>query len=431
MTLRLPHLCRAPLLAGALLLCQAVPPRAAERPAPGNVSAPAAAAAAPLSCRQALLALEQQQRRLAADAPALAVLLLGEIHTSAADHAWQLRSLETLRQASRPLSLGLEMLPAARQPLLDRYASGQLEEGAFLQQVGWAEVWGHDPELYLPLLRWARRWRVPLLALNAEPELVRRVRRLGLAAVPPSQREGIGDPAAAGAVYRQVLRTAWIGHGGSGPALAGVDPRAAEPALSPAQAADLERFIDSQLLRDRAMAERLAAAHARQPERLQVALVGRGHLVAGDGIPAQLRDLGVMRQQALLRPPLPPDCMAPPPGARLGAYLESADGAVWVRRVAPGSAAEAAGLRPGDRILLLNDRPVQRAGEVILRVAGHPAADPITLTIERAGRRLRLRVRLKPAAPAAAPPPRSERAQATTTPAARMAAESDHTSTTS
>jgi len=123
--------------------------------------------------------------------------------------------------------------------------------------------------------------------------------------------------------------------------------------------------------------------------------------------------------------------MAPPPGARLGAYLESADGAVWVRRVAPGSAAEAAGLRPGDRILLLNDRPVQRAGEVILRVAGHPATEPLTLTIERAGRRLRLRVRLKPAAPASAPPPRSERAQATTTPAARMAAESDHTSTTS
>ena len=107
-------------------------------------------------CGPALRASRDQQRRLAEEAPRREVLLLGEIHTSAADHAWQLESLQTLWQAGVPLRLGLEMIPAARQGLLDRYGSGSLDEAAFLEQVGWAEVWGHDPALYLPLLRWAR-----------------------------------------------------------------------------------------------------------------------------------------------------------------------------------------------------------------------------------------------------------------------------------
>jgi uncharacterized iron-regulated protein len=328
-------------------------------------------------CGPALRAARDQQAQLARQARGLEVLLLGEIHTSAADHAWELQSLDTLRRSGVPLQLGLEMIPAPRQALLDRYSAGSLDEAAFLRLVGWAEVWGHDPDLYLPLLRWARQQGVPLLALNAEPELVRQVRRQGLAAVPVGQRQGIGEPAPVGAAYRKRLEAAWRGHGAG-------------------QAEDLERFIDSQRLRDRAMAERLAAARRAEPGRLVVALVGRGHLEDEDGIPAQLRALGVRRPLALLRPALPPDCAPAPRGARLGAYLESAAEVVWVRRVAPGSAAAAAGLRPGDRIVAVNGEAVQRAGQVILRVANHPASNSLQLTIERDGRLRQLEVRLPP-----------------------------------
>jgi S1-C subfamily serine protease len=164
--------------------------------------------------------------------------------------------------------------------------------------------------------------------------------------------------------------------------------------LSPADADDLERFIDSQLLRDRAMAEGLAAARRRDPGRLVVALMGRGHLEGDDGVPAQLRRLGVGEVAVLERPAEPEGCGAPPPGARLGAYLESADGTVWVRRVAPGSAAAAAGLRPGDRIRAVNDAPVERAGQVIRRVRAQPAGVPLRLTIERQGRAWQLELRL-------------------------------------
>jgi S1-C subfamily serine protease len=72
------------------------------------------------------------------------------------------------------------------------------------------------------------------------------------------------------------------------------------------------------------------------------------------------------------------------------------DGAVWVRRVAPGSAAETAGIQPGDRILAVDGVAVDHAGQVIRAVRLHEEADPLSLTIERAGRRLQIRLRLPP-----------------------------------
>ena len=281
---------------------------------------PALAAPEPLQCQAALAKAQQQQQDLASRVAGLAVLLLGEIHTSADDHAWQLGMLERL-SSQRRLSLAVEMIPAARQPVLDRFNRGQLDEAELLRQVDCPAVWGHDPDLYLPLLRWARLRQVPLLALNAEPTLVRQVRRQGLSGTPTAKRQGISQPAPGSQAYRQRLQSSWRGHQGTSPA--------------PTNRRDLERFIDSQLLRDRAMAEQLLAAHRRDPKRLVVGLIGLGHLQDGDGVPSQLRDLGLTRQLSLQRPALPEGCTPPPQGARLGAYLESDDSGVWVRQVAP------------------------------------------------------------------------------------------------
>ena len=65
-------------------------------------------------------ALGAQRSQLKATADRLTVVLLGEVHTSAADHAWQLATLELLAQGRRPLALGVEMVPAPRQAVLTR-----------------------------------------------------------------------------------------------------------------------------------------------------------------------------------------------------------------------------------------------------------------------------------------------------------------------
>ena len=141
-------------------------------------------------------------------------------------------------------------------------------------------IWGFADELYLPLFQFARMHRLPMLALNIDRATNRRIAAQGLASVPSSEREGVGDPAPASSFYRDRLFEWFKKH----PA-AGQDARAALERF--------ERFVCAQQFWDRAMAEAIAGARrdARQP--LVVGIMGSGHIEYGDGVPYQLAALGV------------------------------------------------------------------------------------------------------------------------------------------
>ena len=328
------------------------------------------------------------------------VVLLGERHDSAAHHRWQLATLQALQARSPDLSIALEMVPRRLQPVLDRWVAGGLEEGAFLYALDWPAIWGYDAELYLPILRFARDRRLPLVALNVERRLVRRVRAEGFAAVPVGEREGVGRPAPASAAYRAQLHRLWRHHPfvpSSGQGVPGLE------------APSFGRFVESQLLWDRAMAEAIAAQRRRRPGALVVALIGNGHLAGGHGVPDQLRALGLADVAWLLPWEASLDCAAlqlglatavygvvspPPAGLRLGVYLETHGGRVEIHQVAPGSLAERSGLRVGDGIAAIDGQPVSSARQVIERVAAHPAGRPLGLTLRRDGRLLPLQLAL-------------------------------------
>ena len=176
--------------------------------------------------------------------------------------------------------LGFEMFPRRVQPVLDRWSKGELNEADFLREVDWPQIWGFADELYLPLFHFARMHRLPMLALNIDRATNRRVAAQGLASVPSTEREGVGDPAPASSSYRDRLFEWFKKH----PA-AGRDARAASERF--------ERFVCAQLFWDRAMAEAIAGARrdARRP--LVVGIMGSGHVEYGDGVAHQLAALGV------------------------------------------------------------------------------------------------------------------------------------------
>ncbi len=207
-----------------------------------------------------------------AGAAAQKVVLLGEEHDRAADHRWQLATIERLYAANPALVLGFEMFPRAAQKVLDRWTEGGLSEADFLQQTDWAHAWGFPPALYLPIFRFARDHHIPMVALNVSRHLVHQVAQAGWDGVPVASREGIGTPAPPTAAYRATLADAMSGHGG--------------PAMS---AARLQHFIEAQQVWDRAMAEAIAAQRPSQV----VAIMGAGHLQGREGVPRQLAALGV------------------------------------------------------------------------------------------------------------------------------------------
>jgi uncharacterized iron-regulated protein len=210
------------------------------------------------------------------DAAAKPVVLLGEAHDNPADHRWELATIQSLARLHPRLVIGFEMFPRRAQPVLDRWVQGGLSEPDFLRETGFHAFWGFDPDFYLPIFRFARDHRIPMLALNVSRALVHRVAQHGWDAVPAEDREGVARPAPPSAAYRASLADAMAGHGG--------------PAMNPAR---LAHFIEAQTVWDGAMAQAILTRHAQAPGALIVAVMGAGHLEDRSGVPHQLDASGV------------------------------------------------------------------------------------------------------------------------------------------
>ncbi len=297
------------------------------------------------------------------------VALLGESHDNADHHRWELQTVAALAALRPKLVLGFEMFPRRVQGVLDRWVAGELSEEEFLKAADWSRVWGYESTFYLPLFHFARLNRIPMVALNVERDFVRMVGAKGLETVPREQREGVSAPAPAGEAYLERLFAAFTQH-----------PDKQEPA--PARTdPGFRNFVEAQLVWDRAMAQALADAAARNPDALVVGVMGSQHIAHGDGVPHQLQDLGIKHIASLLPWDKGADCsrfsaglaaavfgmpaaQAAPAPPRLGILVETASDGVKVSSVTAGSIAEATDLRAGDVLVEVAGTPVKTSDEV-------------------------------------------------------------------
>jgi uncharacterized iron-regulated protein len=342
------------------------------------------------------------------DAARRRVVLLGEQHDSAEDHAWQLQTLATLHFLHPQLVIGFEAFPRRVQPVLDRWIAGELSAQQLLEQTEWDKVWRFPPALYLPLFEFARLNRIPMVALNVDHTLSEAVGANGWDAVPDAQKEGITRPAAASRAYEDLLYDVYLAHAKEDAARKRVRDRN-DPAF--------RHFVESQLTWDRAMAEALAArwrASGSGTPPLVVGIAGSGHLRHQYGIAHQLRDLDVLEVATLLPSERGEDCTelkagladavfaiarAPreaAPRPRLGVQLGGTAGGVAIVAVTPGSLAEKTGLRKDDRVVMLAGTPVKSAGRIAAAVRAQPPGTWLPIQVHRGDETLELVIRFPP-----------------------------------
>ncbi|HEX7128267.1 MAG TPA: ChaN family lipoprotein [Thermodesulfobacteriota bacterium] len=198
---------------------------------------------------------------------ALRVVYVGETHDSPQDHAVQLAVLRGLAaRAPGRLVLGLEMLRRSDQAKADAFVRGEIDEAAFREV--WAESWG-EWEPYAGIVRFAREAGIRLLALNAEADLVRAVRRHGVDGLPPELAGRLPEMRLDDPYHRAYLQAVFAAHGPG--------------------SARFDRFYEVQVLWDETMADTAARALERGGDRVQlVVLAGGGHVRFGFGIPRRL-----------------------------------------------------------------------------------------------------------------------------------------------
>jgi uncharacterized iron-regulated protein len=337
------------------------------------------------------------------------VVLLGEAHDNAEHHRWQLQTITALHALRPNMVLAFEMFPRRVQPALERWVAGELTETEFLAAAEWPRVWNVDAQLYLPIFHFARMNRVPMVALNVDREFTRTVNAKGFDAVPAAKREGVTRPAAPSAAYLDFLLPIYGSHDHPVREAEKVDRN--DPAFL--------RFVESQQIWDRAMAQGIAAASARQPKPLVVAILGASHAARGFGVPHQLKDLGVANVAWLLPWERGGDCSRLTAGyadavfgvaangatddasrrPRLGVRIETVGGSVRVQQVEKGSIAEAAGIREGDIVSAAAGVPVKEPGDLRAAVQRQAPGTWLPLRITRQGETLDIIAKFPPAAP--------------------------------
>lgn len=307
------------------------------------------------------------------------VIYVGEVHTRYEDHLLQLRVLRNLLPQNPNLAIGMEMFSREAQPVLDRYVAGELSEREFLQQTKYFSNWGYDYRLYREIINFARRNRLPILALNQKKELVTKESKQGVAALTAEELDKIpADRDLSLPGYRRRITKAFAMH----------DNR-----LDPEQ---LNSFFQAQALWDETMAESIVAFLKANPESRMVVLAGQGHTDKTTAIPPRVaRRLPGISQVVILNSEneeldqtegdylvfsRPAEL---PPAALLGVMLTDTAKGPMVTEFPKQSKAYAAGIQEKDIILALDDEPVANIDDLKILLLSKETGKTVAVRIKR------------------------------------------------
>ncbi len=210
---------------------------------------------------------EELWRRLAA----ADFLLLGETHDNPEHHRLQARIIRRL--AAEPPGTGavaFEMLPADRQPVVDRHlARADANLRAFAAAVAWERSGWPDFALYEPVFAAALAAGARVVAADLPTGTTRRIRREGFAVLDPGfrRRTGLDGPLPA-TLERGLRETLARAHCGRLPE------------------SMLPGMLRVQRARDAMLADRMAAFRGRGRV---VLITGNGHARKDWGVPFYLR----------------------------------------------------------------------------------------------------------------------------------------------
>jgi len=199
------------------------------------------------------------------------IVLLGEVHDNAAQHALRVEALHLLVAGGARPALAFEQLDRDKQPLIDavrRRVHGSVDQRvhALIEAAGGR---GWDWDLYAPYLKLALQWDLPIVAANLSRREAMRVAEDGPGSVfDAAQRRDLGLDTVAPDIERAQEHEIELGHCGRLPA----------DAMAPMAAA--------QIARDAV----LAAAIAPYADRGVVLLTGNGHARRDIGVPRHLSE---------------------------------------------------------------------------------------------------------------------------------------------
>ena len=203
------------------------------------------------------------------------VVYLGETHDRTQDRQLQLEIIQELQKRTPQIAIAMEMFQIPYQDAIDGYLAGNLSEQELIEQSEYEQRWGYSWESYAPILRFAKKKQLRVLALNTPSEITRQVAKEGLDSLTPQQRKIIpptSEIRTDNDAYRQMLAKTFAQH----------------QHASHGNSSRFDRFFLAQVLWDETMAAEIAKFVKANHKHQVVVIAGQGHIIYGYGIPSRV-----------------------------------------------------------------------------------------------------------------------------------------------
>jgi uncharacterized iron-regulated protein len=303
------------------------------------------------------------------------IVYIGEFHDVFSHHAVQLDIIRGVHGESAKMAIGMEMFQRPFQQTLDDYIAGKIEEKEFLRETEYFKRWRFDYNLYKPILDYARRNSIPVVALNMEREIIDQVSDDGIDSLSPDDHDRIPEGMDFSDMeYRERIRNVFRHH-------------------RDWKEKNFDYFYQSQILWDETMSLSIDRYLRENPGHKIVVIAGQGHLEFGSGIPKRtMRRNGLSYSIVLIDAsldegvadyvlyPKPVEGVASP---KLMVLLDLDEDVLEVAGFPHGSVSEEAGLKEGDIIIALDDQPISSLEDVKIQLFYRKKGDPVTVTVLR------------------------------------------------
>jgi aminopeptidase N len=309
------------------------------------------------------------------------IIYIGERHDRFAHHINQLQIIKKMHNAGYKLAVGMEMFQKPFQPVVNDYLAGRIDEHEFLQKTEYFSRWRYDYNLYKPIIDYLKQQNLPLVALNIQGEISRKVAREGIYSLSDKEKKQLPRSMDfSNERYRKDLKEVFPLHKEQG------------------ELKDFSYFLQGQVLWDEAMAESARQFLTDNPESKLVILAGNGHVRHKYGIPERLYRRNHEPFTVIVQDEKIEDGIADfvlistklegDKSPILGVMIEEKDYGLEVMSVGHNSPAEKAGLQEGDVIQRVAGQSILSMADLKLALFYSKIGSSLKIQIERAGKNL-------------------------------------------
>jgi uncharacterized iron-regulated protein len=322
------------------------------------------------------------------------LVYVGEEHDNLSSHALQLKVLMALmNRHPGQVALGMEMFTPEHQPALDQWVAGDLTEKEFLRASKWYEGgWGSDFDLYADLLEYCRDKHIPIIGLNIDRELGRKVSMTPLADIDQETRDRLPEMDMQDPYHSAMVQAIFGDHAGGANMLAS--------------------FRRRQNVWDEAMAQSVADYMQKHADMHLMVIAGGWHINYDFGIPRRVfrrhpipyvtiggKNLSVPEEVRAMSmhvdlprfPMTKVDYLvfqdykiSDRQTVSLGVMLEEAEPGekgAKIKSARPGSAAAVAGIVTGQRIVRFSDSEISDNFDLVYAVKQRAAGDRVQVVV--------------------------------------------------